>query len=294
MEQWDQHVELEFYFVEGRGMPGVNNSILKALDILDLLGRAPEQLRLMDIALQLDLPESTTHRLLASMAEKGYVQQREHNGPYVLGWKIVTLARSLGTGQRLVQDLRPYLEQVLRDVKQTVNLGVLNDLQVTYLDCLTPNNAVALYTPPGLLVPAYATSLGKALLAYLPEPELEAALSRLQLEPLTPRSITSRSRLQAALAEVRQQGYAVDHGEFHRDVSCVAAPILEPDGRAIAAISVTARATEVAPNWEEQTAAPVLRAAREAARTLFGVAHQPQGGQHVDGPPAWVGGRERA
>jgi DNA-binding IclR family transcriptional regulator len=248
----------------------------------------------MDIALELDLPESTTHRLLASMAEKGYVQQRERNGPYVLGWKIVTLARSLGTEQRLVQDLQPYLEQVLREVKQTVNLGVLNDLQVVYLDCLTPNNAVALYTPPGVLVPAYATSLGKALLAFLPEHDLEALLPRLRMEPLTPRTIMSQSRLKAVLEEVRQQGYAVDHGEFHRDVSCVAAPILEPGGRAVAAISVTARATEVETNWEEQTAAPVLRAAREAARTLFGMALQPQEHQHLDTPSAWVSGRERA
>src|SRR5438105_4373742 len=145
-------------------MAGVNNAVLNALDILDLLGRASERLRLTDIALQLDLPDSTTHRLLASLAAKGYVQQPEPNGPYTLGWKIVTLARSLGTGMRLIQDLRPYLEKVLHQVHQTVNLGVLNDLQVTYLDCLTPNHAVSLYTPPGLLAPAYATSLGKALL----------------------------------------------------------------------------------------------------------------------------------
>ncbi len=272
MEQCGQQLELEFYCAEGPAVSGVNNAVLKALDILDLLGRAPEQLRLMDIALQLDLPESTTHRLLASMAEKGYVQQREHNGPYSLGWKIVTLARSLGTESRLVQEVRPYLEQLLREVKQTVNLGVLNELQVAYLDCLTPNHAVALYTPPGLLVPSYATSLGKALLAHLPPPELEAMLSRLRLEPLTPRSITSRSALEAALDEVRRQGYAVDRGEFHRDVLCVAAPILEPGGRAIASVSVTARAADVAANWEEQTAPLVVKAAQEAARYLFGAA----------------------
>src|SRR5579864_9232146 len=141
MTQYSLLTELEFYYAEGLLLSGVNNAVLKALDILDLLGRAPERLRLMDIALQLDLPESTTHRLLASMAEKGYVQQREHNGPYSLGWKIVTLARSLGTELRLVQDVRPYLEQLLHEVRQTVNLGVLNELQVAYLDCLTPNNA---------------------------------------------------------------------------------------------------------------------------------------------------------
>lgn len=257
-------------------MSAINNAVLNALDILDRLGRTPEGLRLTDIALDLALPESTTHRLLASMAEKGYVQQRESNGPYALGWKIVTLARALSTELRLVQDLRPYLEKVLREVRQTVNLGVLNDLQVAYVDCLIPNHAVSLYTPPGLLVPAYATSLGKALLAHLSAPQLDYALSRLQLEPLTPRTIASKTRLKAVLEEVRRTGYAVDDGELHRDVQCVAAPIKDASGRAIAAVSVTARAMDLPAHWQEQTAAVLLACTQEAARHLFG--SRPQAG----------------
>jgi IclR family KDG regulon transcriptional repressor len=251
-------------------MAGINNAVLNALDILDLLGRTPERLRLMDMAHQLGLPESTTHRLLASLAAKGYIQQPEPNGPYALGWKIVTLARSLNTQMRLVQNLRPYLDQVVHQVHQTVNLGVLNDLQVMYLDCLTPNHAVSLYTPPGLLVPAYATSLGKALLAHLPESDLEIALARVPLEPLTPDTITSPAKLKAALDEVRRRGYAVDRGEFHSDVHCIAAPIKEPDGHAVAAISVTARAANLPARWEEHTAAVLVACAEEAAGHLFG------------------------
>lgn len=263
------HLELECFSWVGRAMSGINNGVVKALEILDLLGRGPDPLRLRDISLELDFPESTAHRLLASMAEKGYVQQRESNGAYTLGWKIVTLARSLSTELRLVQDLRPYLEKVLREVRQTVNLGVLNDLYVTYLDCLMPNHAVSLYTPPGLLAPAHATSLGKVLLAHLPELDLEAALSRLQLEPLTPHTITSRLKLTAILEEVRHQGYAVDYGELHSDVHCVAVPIKDLSGRAIVAISVTARAAELPAHWEDRTAAVLIACADEATRHLF-------------------------
>jgi IclR family acetate operon transcriptional repressor len=82
-------------------MSGKTSTLLNALDILELLGRAPQLLQLKDIALQLDLPESTTHRLLASMVEKGYVRQRGRNGAYGLGWKVVTLARSFGSGARI-------------------------------------------------------------------------------------------------------------------------------------------------------------------------------------------------
>lgn len=247
----------------------MNSGVLNALDILDVLGRAPGPLRLSDIALHVDLPASTTYRLLASMAEKGYVQQRDRNGPYALGWKIATLARSL-SGGRLIQDVRPCLEQLLREVSQTVNLGALNGLQVAYLDCLTPNHALSLYTPPGFLVPAHATAMGKVLLANLPAAELEAVLPQLHLEPLSPNSITSLARLRMALEEVRAQGYAVDRGELHRDVYCIAAPIMEPSGHAVAAISVTARATDLAAQWEAQTATLVVKATRKATSSLFG------------------------
>jgi IclR family acetate operon transcriptional repressor len=248
----------------------INNAVLNALDILDLIGRSPEGLRLTAIALELGLPESTTHRLLASMAEKGYVKQPEPSGPYALGWKVVTLARALTSELRLVQDVRPYLERILREVRQTVNLGVLNDLQVAYLDCLIPQHAVSLYTPPGSLAPVYATSLGKALLAHLTGPQLDHVLARLQLEPLTSRTVTTMAGLKAALDQVRSKGYAVDRGELHLDVHCVAAPIKEPSGRPIAAISVTARAAELPAHWEEQTATVLLACAQEAARHLFG------------------------
>lgn len=198
------------------------------------------------------------------------VPRLESNGPYALGWKVVTLSRGLTTEVRLVQDLRPYLEKILREVRQTVNLGVLNDVQVAYLDCLIPNHTVSLYTPPGLLVPAYATSLGKALLAHLPAPQLEDALSRLQLEPLTSRTITSKAGLKAALEEVRRKGYAADDGELHRDVHCVAAPIKDPNGCAIAAISVTAREVDLPARWEKQTASVLVACTQEAAQRLFG------------------------
>ncbi len=251
-------------------MSDTNGSVTKALDALDLLGRAGQAVRLKDLALQLDWPESSTHRLLASLASRGYVRQQGPGGAYHLGWKVVVLARSLGVEARLAQGLRPYLQKLVRQVDRTVNLAVLNDLQVMYLDCVTPNQRMTLYVAPGATLPASGTALGKALLAYLPSDQLESVLSRLHLERFTPRTITSIGEFRRALNNVRQHGYAVDNRELKPDVMCLAAPIVDASGIAVAAVSVTTPVAELPANWEQDTAPLILTVAREAARDLYG------------------------
>jgi IclR family acetate operon transcriptional repressor len=251
-------------------MAGTNLSVTKALDVLDLLGQAHQGLRLKDIAAQLELPESTAHRLLASLTARGYVQQHADHGLYMLGWKIVVLADSLGREARLVQNMRPLLDRLVRQLGQTVNLAVRSNNQVMYLDCQTPSGLLALTVPPGLTLPMHATSLGKTLLAHLPENELESALNGLTFEPITPTTITSKEAFRDALADVRLRGYAVDHGELRADVSCLAAPVLDGAGRAIAAISMTARSVDLPANWEQDFPPLVTAVAREASETYFG------------------------
>jgi IclR family acetate operon transcriptional repressor len=95
-------------------------------------------------------------------------------------------------------------------------------------------------------------------------------LARLSLEAFTPYTITSRARLSAALDEIRRQGNAVDRGEWRSDVHCVAAPIIDPDGRALAAMSVSARSADLAPHWEDQMVTVLLQVTQEANRYVFG------------------------
>ena len=252
-------------------MPQTNVSVIRALDILAALGDvSPEPLRLQEIAQRVDLPESTTHRLLASLAERGYVRQRGNGGPYGLGWEVVLLAQSLDDEVRLVRETHTQLEKLAHQVGATANLGILDGASVVYLDCVVPASGISLYVPPGTEVPVYATALGKVLLAGLPETELDQLLSELQIEALTPRTITSTMQLKEVLDEVRQRGYATDYGEFSDSVTCIAALISDPTGRTVAAISVTARIIEPLRDWEMQTAPLVVASAQKAVRCLFG------------------------
>lgn len=239
-------------------MSGVSRTLIRALEILDLLAQNRQELSLAMIAASLDLPESTTHRLLSTLLTKGYVQQRGPNGPYSLGWRIALLARAVRPEIRIVDDLRPYLEELVRTLRHTVNLGALSGIRVIYLACVVPEHSMSLYTPPGLEVPAHATALGKCLLAYRPEEERKSLLSAMDLAPITPHTITSHSDLEQELRAIVDRGYARDRGELVAEVSCVAVPVLDANGRAVTAISVTAHSADLATNWD-QAAAEVIR-----------------------------------
>ena len=251
-------------------MAGTNNAVTKALEMLDLLGGADQGLRLKAIAQQLGLPESTAHRLLASLVESGFVEQRDEHGEYSLGWKIVVLANAMGRDSRLVQMVRPYLEELVRQLGHTANLAVLSNLEAMYLDCQTPRRSMALYVASGLTLPVYATSLGKSMLTFQDEDVRDTLIDRLTFTPLTPNTVRSRSELMAALEEIRRHGYAIDRGELRPDVCCVAAPLLDSRQRAIAAISVTAPEADLPSDWDTTYPLIVAATARAASEQLFG------------------------
>jgi DNA-binding IclR family transcriptional regulator len=251
-------------------VPGINVSVSKALDMLDLLGQAESGLRLKDIAERLDLPESTAHRLLASLADRNFVRQQRDHGTYTLGWKITILARGLGSDARLAQEMRPYLEDLARRLGQTINLGVLGNDAVVYLDCQIPSQSMALYTAPGATIPVHASAMGKILLAFMSPDDREALLDRVPLSPITPHTVASRDALHDALAGIRAHGYAFDLGEFKPEVSCLAAPVLNDRGLAIAAVSMTAPTNSLPPDWRDRYPPRLLAITQEASANLFG------------------------
>lgn len=251
-------------------MSKVNTAVIKALEVLDLLGQSDEPLHLKAIAQTLDYPESTVHRLLASLAAKGYVRQSYYNGRYHLGWKLVTLAQTLGSFGQLTKTLRPHLQDLLRQIDQTINLGALNDLAVIYLDSFSPPNRLAMYNPPGSLAPIHATAIGKVQLAFLPESELDALLPRLSFESYTPNTITSIPELRAELERIRECGYALDREEYFENTQCIATPIKDAQGKPIAGVSVTTLITDLPADWEEQYASVMLAACERMEHQLDG------------------------
>src|ERR1700761_8117789 len=148
-------------------------------------------------------------------------------------------------GSRAVEqiDLRsrvhPYLRKLALRVGETVHLGVLHKTRVVYIDKVEPiNRRVCISSRTGTSNPVYSTSLGKAILAYLPAEEVAKTIAKVQFAAFTNKTLTSSDELLEALERVRRRGYAVDDEEMEIGTRCVGAPILDAAGHPIAAVSI--------------------------------------------------------
>lgn len=246
-------------------------SLDRALDVLEALAAAGGEIGLSELSERVGLHVSTVHRLLAMLVSRGYARQSGPSGRYALGPQVLKLAMSaVGSGQfDLRQETRPILRELVERSGETTNLVVMPDTHVVYVDQAASRHMVRMFTQIGTRAPAYCTAAGKAILAYRGEPELAAYLSRAQFEQHTAQTITSAEKLHAALARIRERGYAIDEGEMEEGVRCVAAPIFDYTGAAIAAISISGPAARFQPE-RARDVVPALLAATAALSARLG------------------------
>lgn len=214
-------------------------SIDRALDILEVLANEEGPLRLTELSRRLSLHKSTTHRLLSSLIQRKYVDQDPETGKYRLGLKVFEIGSLVFNKMELRVEARPFLEELMQKTLETVHLVILDEGQAIYIDKVESPQKIRMYSEIGKRTPLHCTSVGKALLAYLPEPELNRILRDLDYRRFTPNTITSAEELKEHLARVRSQGFAIDDAEHEEGIRCVAAPIFNYTGKVIATISVS-------------------------------------------------------
>lgn len=232
----------------------------RALDILEFVCFHSEG-GADDIARTLGIPKSTVYRLLASLAQWGYLRRVSSNH-YEVGPRLLMLH---GAGERqnhLIQVARPHLRLLARETGLTAHLAVLDASRLGYMDTVVGEAGVSIRPSPDS--PLHCTSLGKVLLAYLSDAEQDAILKDLRLEQRTPHTIVSIKALKSALAEVREQGYAEDVEEFELGLRCLGAPVRNGSGEVVASISLAGLAADYTP--ARRTAR--LDAVRAAARAI--------------------------
>jgi len=220
----------------------------KIFAVLELLiDKGPKQNPVAFSAMAQALPFSRTtiRRILYSLEKLGYCQKAEMASRYRLTAKLFDLTGPSVHARRLQSATRSIMSDLLTRHAETVNLGVLNDAQVVYIDVLQSPNALRIAAFPGDRNPLHSTSLGKAILAFLPQPEVDALLGEYPLIKKTPQTITQRARLRKNLALVRENGVAVDLEENLSGVTCVAAPIFDHAGKVVAALSVSGPTTRM-------------------------------------------------
>lgn len=249
-------------------MAKINSSTLKALDVLELLAGEESGMRLTDVAASLGFPTSTARRLLASLLDRGYVEQDAQTSRYYLGSKILTLQAQGIRHRQVIRLAYPFLKQLQRDLDETINLGILGDRSVTYVETLAPESSFAFYAPPGTRMPLHCTAMGKLFLAHLSEPELAAAMTEIDWKRRTPQTMSTPEELLAKLPEIRSRGYAIDGEEYAAGVRCVAAPVMSHVGEPVAAISVTALASRQTGEREADVARAVTAACARISESL--------------------------
>jgi IclR family acetate operon transcriptional repressor len=217
----------------GRATSGVQ-SLDRAFRLLELMADAGGEVALSSLARASGLPVSSIHRLVRTLAARGYVRQMPSRR-YALGPRLIHLgevaSRTLGALAR------PHLARLVDAVGETANLALLDGDRVVYAAQVPSRHSMRMFTEVGRRVPVHCTGVGKALLATLPEDEVRQLLARVGMPARTPNTLTDAEVLVAELAQIRSSGYAVDDGEQEAGVRCVAVTV--PGGAPFAAISVS-------------------------------------------------------
>jgi IclR family acetate operon transcriptional repressor len=240
----------------------------KALDLLSAFSFREPRLSLADLATRTGIPRPTAFRLLTTLEQAGFVAKV--TGEYQLGIKCFVMGNIVAASLDLREKAQRHLEQLRDATGETVHLAVLDGWQVLYLERLqSPHPIGFMRSRVGAIVPAYCTSLGKTLLAFAPQDDVEAWLSSQTFQTMTPQTITSPRRLLKELRAIRERGYALDEQEHEIGVRCIAAPVWNHAGTVVAAISVAGPADRMPrPLVDSATATTIVAAARAISTEL--------------------------
>lgn len=250
-------------------MTGYNiGSLERGMKILELLAGNNEPMGVTDLARILNLDKSMVFRLLATLKSKGYVEQNPETRKYTIGLKMVTLGgRILGNNDIYLQT-KPVMKKVLKATDETVHLAMLMDNQAVYIAQEVSPKVISFNTEIGRREPLHCTAVGKALVAFLPEEQLDAILQELDFTRYTAKTITSPQIFKAHCLEIRARGYAVDDEELHKGVRCIAAPVRGYDSTVLASLGISGPATRLRMDRIPRLAEIVVRYAQEASARL--------------------------
>lgn len=245
------------------------STIKKIGPVLDLFTAEQSQWRMTDIARALEMPKSSAHTLVTTLAEVGLLSVGP-DGRYRLGWNLLSLGERMKAGIEFRQHALPHMQQLGRDLGETVLLAVLDRADVVYVERVEGTNPVVRLAGVriGARLRAPCTAVGKVLLAARDPHEVRALYATAGIRPLTKRSIATMAELEEALVKVRAQGVAFDLCEVVPDVACVAAPVTDRYGTVIAAMSVSMPAYR----FPEERGRLVNELKQTAARTSKSIA----------------------
>lgn len=212
------------------------HSVENAFSLLEVLAGNGLELGITELCRKIALPKGTVHRLLGTLKNLGYIEQNPRNRKYRFTIKILKLGTAI-TDKIGLSQIIPYMKELSQQFNETVNLAILEGDEIIYAYSVGSDNTLKLDLKIGSNQPAYCAAIGRVLLAYLSEKELDSYLQREELKPFTPYTITDKNYLKKELKLVRRRGYSFVSEEYMRGVSCLAVPLRDHQGKVCAGLS---------------------------------------------------------
>ncbi|MCP2328812.1 IclR family pca regulon transcriptional regulator [Hamadaea flava] len=215
-------------------------SLERGLAVIRAFDRSHPELSLSEVAAATGVTRAAARRFLLTLAELGYV--RSDGRFFSLSPRVLELGYAYLSSLSLPEVAEPHLEQLATEVNESSSVSVLDGYDVVYVARVPTSRIMTVSISVGTRFPAYATSMGRVLLAALPDEELEAYLKDIRLDRLTSRTIGSPAALRTELQRVRAQGWALVDQELEEGLRAVAAPIRDRAGRVVAAVNLSSHA----------------------------------------------------
>ncbi|MGW2648898.1 IclR family transcriptional regulator [Streptomyces sp. NPDC001393] len=242
-------------------------SVDRAVSVLEILAQRGDA-GVSEVAAEIDVHKSTAFRLLGALEARGLVEQTAERGKYRLGFGIVRLAGAVTGRLDITQQGREVCERLSEEIGETVNIAVLQEHYAVNLYQVRGPGAVGTHNWVGQLTPVHATSSGKILLAHLPAKERAEVLAASGLQGLTPRTLTTRTKLEKNLAEAQDRGYAVTLEELEIGLHAMAAPIRSHHGEVVAALSASGPAYRFTEERMHELAPLLLKGAEQISHRM--------------------------
>ena len=251
------------------GTPGPGDqfvqSLARGLEVIVAFDADHPEMTLAQVAQRTGYSRATARRFLHTLVELGYM--RTDGKSFALTPQVLGLGTAYLSGLGLPQIAQPHLEALSAQVGESTSVAVLDGTDIVYVARVATRRIMSVGIAVGTRFPAYATSMGRVLLAALDDAALDGVLERTDLRPLTPRTIHEPAELRRELERVRAQGWALVDQELERGLTSMAAPILDGRGTAVAALNVSAATMDDTPQID-RARDPLLESARAIGADL--------------------------
>ena len=252
---------------EERGNTDFIESLDRGLRVFELFGADPRPMTLSDLAKAADLPRATARRILFTLERAGYVAS--DGKLFTLTPRVLVLAASFLSSNQVVAVLQPVLDRLASTAQEISSLAVLDGHEVIFIARASPARVFSAGIDLGYRLPAYCTSVGRAMLGKYSNSDLAAALAAMELKAMTPFTVTDRDLLLATIMTDREKGYSLVDREAEPGFRSISVPVRRYDGEIVAAINMGAHVDRISTGEMIDRFLPLLRESADSVKSML-------------------------